>query len=162
MPLRDQNLRADDVDAGDHFGDGVLHLNARIDFDEVPLAGIDIDQKLDRAGVVVVGRASDSDGSIGELSANPGVKIDGRRHLDHLLMAALHGAVALVEVQDVPVLIAQDLHFDVLRAADEALEEDGVVAERRGRFLPRFRNRPRIRLRFRRRACRVRRRRRPP
>ena len=53
-------------------------------------------------------------------------------------MAALHGAIALVEVQDVAVPVAQDLHFDVAGAADEALQEDGVVAERRRRFAPRL------------------------
>ena len=49
--LGDLNLAAHQVDAGDHFGDGVLHLNARIDFDEEPLAGIGVHQELDGAGV---------------------------------------------------------------------------------------------------------------
>ena len=43
----------DDVDAGDHFGDGVLDLDARIDLDEVELARVGIDQELDGAGVLV-------------------------------------------------------------------------------------------------------------
>jgi len=34
-----------------------------------------------------------------------------------------------VEVNDVSVLVAKDLHFDVLGALDVAFEEDGVVAE---------------------------------
>lgn len=44
-------------------------------------------------------------------------------------MAALDAAIAFVEVEDVTVLVGDDLDFDVLGAADEALEEDGVVAE---------------------------------
>ena len=35
--LRDQDLRAHDVNARDGLGDGVLHLDARIDLDEVPV-----------------------------------------------------------------------------------------------------------------------------
>ena len=49
-------------------------------------------------------------------------------------MPALHRAVALVEVDEVAVLVAEDLHLDVLGAADVALEEDRVVAERRAGF----------------------------
>ena len=48
--LGDADLRLDDVDAGDHLGDGVLDLDARIDLDEVELAGVGIHQELDRAG----------------------------------------------------------------------------------------------------------------
>ena len=44
-------------------------------------------------------------------------------------MAALHRAVALEEVDEVAVRVAEDLHLDVLGAADVALEEHRVVAE---------------------------------
>ena len=35
LPLGDQNLAFDDVDAGHHLGHGVLDLDARIDLDEI-------------------------------------------------------------------------------------------------------------------------------
>ncbi len=35
---RDMQLFLDDIDAGDHFGDRVLHLHAGIHFDEIELA----------------------------------------------------------------------------------------------------------------------------
>ena len=38
MTLRNEYLRAHQIDAGDHLGDRVLDLNAWIYFDEVPLA----------------------------------------------------------------------------------------------------------------------------
>jgi len=44
-------------------------------------------------------------------------------------VAALHGAVALAEMDDVAVLVAEDLHLDVLRARNVFLEKDGRVAE---------------------------------
>ena len=68
-PLRDLNLAAHQVDAGDHFGDGVLHLDARVHLDEIPFAGIGIDQKFDRAGVVVAGRARQLHGGVGQIAA---------------------------------------------------------------------------------------------
>lgn len=47
-PFQNMDLRLDDIDAGHDFGDGMLHLNARIDLDEVEFAGIDIHQIFDR------------------------------------------------------------------------------------------------------------------
>ena len=64
--LGDLDLGAHQVDAGDHFGDRVLHLDARVHLDEEPLAGFDIDQELDGAGVVVAGGARQLDGGLGQ------------------------------------------------------------------------------------------------
>ncbi len=122
-------LAADQIDTGDHFGDGVLHLDARVDLDEVPGAGIGVHQELDGAGVVVAGGAGQGDGSIGQGGASGGIQGDGGRDLHHLLMAALDGAIALVEMEDVAVAVAEDLDFDVAGAADVAFEKNGVVAE---------------------------------
>jgi hypothetical protein len=54
---------------------------------------------------------------------------EGRGDLDDLLVAALDGAIALVEVDDVAVFVAEDLHLDVFGARDVFLEEDGGIAE---------------------------------
>ena len=45
----------------------------------------------------------------------------------HLLMAALHGAVALMQVHDVAVAVREDLHLDVARLLDEALDPAALV-----------------------------------
>ncbi len=37
---RDADLLDDEVDAGDHLGDGVLHLEPRVHLDEVELAAL--------------------------------------------------------------------------------------------------------------------------
>ena len=58
--------------------------------------------------------------------------------LDDLLMAALHGAVALVQVADAAVGVGEDLHLDVASPADIALQEDGAVSEGGLRFLLRL------------------------
>ena len=54
----------------------------------------------------------------------------GRRELDDLLVAALERAVALAEVDDVAVLVAQHLYFDVLGLNQVLLDEDILIAER--------------------------------
>ena len=46
-----------------------------------------------------------------------------------LLVAALDGAVALAEVDDVAVVVGQDLHLDVPGLDDELLDVDAAVAE---------------------------------
>ena len=57
------------------------------------------------------------------------VEVVGRGDLDDLLVPPLDRAVALVEVDQMAVRVAQQLHLDVLGAADELLEEDVGAAE---------------------------------
>ena len=121
---------------------------------------VDIHQELDGAGVVVAGGAGESDGGFAKLAADAVVEADGGRDLDHFLMAALHRAVALVEVEDVAVAVAQDLDLDWRGAADVALDEDRVVAEGGAGLAPGLLELARKILgAFRPRACRGRRRR---
>ena len=56
VAVRDEDLAAHQVDAGDHLGDGVLDLDARVHLDEEELAAIDVDQELDGAGVAILDR----------------------------------------------------------------------------------------------------------
>src|ERR1700728_3667353 len=127
--LCDLDLRAHDIDAGDHLGDGVLYLHARVYFDEEPFVRVGVHKELDCARVVVVHSAGERDGGRGEFATDFFGQADGRGDLDDFLVAALHGAVALIEVQDIALRVADDLNLDVLGAADVAFEKDGVVAE---------------------------------
>src|SRR5205085_7612951 len=52
-----------------------------------------------------------------------------RRLFDHLLVTALDRAVALAEMDEVAVAVAEHLDLDVARPDDRLLEIDGVVAE---------------------------------
>ena len=107
----------------------MLDLDARIDLDEVERAGVGIHQELDRAGAAVVRGVGDRDGVAAELLPLRVVEVGRRRALDHLLVAALHRAVALEQVDDVAVAVAEDLHLDVAGALDQLFEIDLVVAE---------------------------------
>ena len=128
-PFGEADLRLYDVDARYGLGDGVFDLDARIDFDEVEPAGIGVLQELDRAGIEVTDGPADSQAQFAEFGAPCVVEVQRRRALDHLLVASLHRAVALVEVHEVAVHVAEDLHFDMARAAHQLLEVHLVVAE---------------------------------
>ena len=134
VAVGDEDLAAHEIDAGHDFGDGVLDLDARVDLDEVELAAIDVEQELDRAGVPVADRAAQPRRGIADPAAQIVGEVDARRDLDDFLMAALDRAVALPEVHEVAVRVAEDLHLDVLGARDVALEEHVGPAERRLRL----------------------------
>ena len=129
--IGDADLRLDQIDVGHRLGDGVFHLDARIDLDEIELAGFGVLQELHRAGVAVFHRAADLQRVAAQFGALRVGQERRRRALDHLLVAPLHRAVALEQVYEVAVGVAQDLHFDVPRLAHELLEIDLVVAEAR-------------------------------
>ena len=137
--FRDADLRLHDVDARHLLGDGVLDLDARVDLDEVELAGIGIHQELDRAGVGVVDRTSQLQRSL----AQPRTLLIGQircgRALHHLLVAPLHRAVTLEQVHHIAMQVTQHLDLDVVRTAHQLLQVHLVIAEGRFRFAPRHR-----------------------
>jgi hypothetical protein len=60
-------------------------------------------------------------------------QVHARGDLDDLLVAALDRAVALPQVHEVAVRVAEDLHLDVLGAGDVALDEHLARGRRRRR-----------------------------
>src|SRR5690349_19386924 len=134
VPVRDEDLALDNVDAGDDLGHGVLNLDARIHLNEKELVAIDVEQEFDGAGIAIFGRLAKSDSRFADLLAQVDRKIDAGRDLDDLLMPALHRAIALPEMNEIAVLIAEDLHFDMLGAPDEALDENLPAPECGARF----------------------------
>src|SRR5215813_4057777 len=65
-------------------------------------------------------------------------KIGGWCKFNHLLMATLHRTVALIQMQEIAVLVSKDLYFDVARTREKFLEEYRSIPERRFRFALRF------------------------
>jgi hypothetical protein len=65
-----------------------------------------------------------------------GVADEGRRRLlNHLLVAALNRALALVQIHHVAKAVAQHLDLDMARLLDKLLDEDAVVAKAVARFV---------------------------
>ena len=130
LARRDPDLFLDDVDAGDELGDRVLDLEAGVGLEEVEVAGR-VHQELERAGVGVLHGA----GGIDHGGAEPPALLFGQRHrrrfFDQLLVAPLDRALALAQMDDVAVVVAEDLDLDVARRLDVFLEVDVADAERR-------------------------------
>ena len=129
VALGDENLGADQVETGDDFGDRMFNLDAWVHLDEEPFVAVEIVEEFDGAGIIVADFAGHAGSGVAEFTDDFFGKTERRSDLDDFLMAALDGAVALVEVNDVAVLVAEDLDLDVFRARDVFFEEDGGIAE---------------------------------
>ncbi len=129
----DANLLANQVEAGDHFGHGVLDLDARVHFQKVELvAG---DEALDRSGGIVADRLRGAHAGFAHRRAHP-LGNRGGRLLPEFLMAPLQRAVALADVHDAAVLVGQHLQLDVLGILEIPLGIDRAVFEIRLRLAP--------------------------
>ena len=138
----DAQLPLDQIEAGDHLGHRVLDLQAGVHFHEIKSIG--------RRATVCDAKARHDElhGASADVADGLGRRHCGsahgrpprRRHarrgrlLEHLLMAALHRAVALEQVYDVAKRVGEDLHFDVTRALQVLFDQHLVVAESTPRF----------------------------
>ena len=124
----DEQLGADDVHAGDHLGDGMLHLNTGVHLDEVVVA-VPVHQKFHGAGTDVAHVLGD----LHRVAAESFHRLVGHRpcrgELHHLLIPALERAVALAQMVDVAVFVRQNLHLNVLGLHEEFFHEDVAAAE---------------------------------
>ena len=124
-----RQLRLHHINAGDFLRHRVFHLNARVHLDEVKRPRIHIHQELGRACVLIVSRPRQPQRRLAHLHALGFVEIGGRGPLHHFLVAPLHRAVALEQVDDIAVAVAQELHFHVPRPLHQLFEIDLVIAE---------------------------------
>jgi hypothetical protein len=127
----DAQLPVDEVDAGDHLGDRMLHLEPRVHLHEVVLTGtVRWHDELHGARAHVAARPRGGQRALCHRLARRLVE-EGRRAFFHdLLVAALKTALAFAEVDDVAVRVGEHLDLDVAGAAHPALHEERVVAER--------------------------------
>ena len=127
----DSHLPLHEVDASDHFGDGMLHLQSGVHLHEEELVGRVVgDEELDGSCTDVAHAARDLARCFAD--ALPGCLIEQRRRrfFDDLLVATLQRTFAFTQVNDRAVAISQNLHLDVAGLLDEALEKERVIAER--------------------------------
>ncbi len=124
-------LPLDEVEAGHRLRDGMLDLEPRVHLEEVevPQGPGRVGDELDRSRPLVargerrVGRRL-RHGRAGLL------RQAGRRALlDHLLVAPLQRAVALEQVDAVPMAVGEHLHLDVARRGHVLLDQHPSVAE---------------------------------
>src|SRR5690606_1764481 len=128
----DANLFLDDVDAGDHFRNRMLHLDTGVHLDEEELAVFI--EELEGAGAAVTQIDTGLYATGLDLGAGLLVDTGGRCFLDDLLVPALQGAVTVAQVDGVALAVGQYLHFHVPRVGQELFQVDHGVAEGRARF----------------------------
>jgi hypothetical protein len=127
---RDVELEPHEVGAGDHLGDRVLDLQARVDLHEREALPLGLVEELDGAGAAVVRVARQTHGRLGELALLLARQGRAGGLLDHLLVAALVAAVAHAQRPHPALTVGHQLDLDVARVLDHALDQDARVAER--------------------------------
>ena len=133
---RNLDLLVDDVDAGDHLGDRMLDLDARVHLDEVEPPALVQELDRSRADIAELRHGAGDDGA--DLLALTRIERGGRSFLPDLLVTPLQRAVALAEMNGPALSVAEHLDLDVARPAEILLQIDSVVAEGRLGFEPRI------------------------
>ena len=118
----DGQLLAHQVESANLLADGMLHLQARIDFQEVHFALLG-HHEFAGAKAFVIDRFEQSAGVGFQLVGHIGRKERCGSLFNKLLIAALHGAVARGIHSEVTVRIAAALRFDVTPFVDESFNE---------------------------------------
>ena len=112
---------------------GMLDLQPGVHLHEVEAAVLGGDE-LHRAGADVADRLRGIAGRLAHLGAALRRHAGRWRFLQHLLVPALHRAVALEQVDAVAVRVAEHLDLDVARLQHVLLDQHVVVAEARLRL----------------------------
>ena len=94
-----------------------------------PVGGFAVDQEFERAEIVVMRGGRQLPGGVDDARTQAIAQRGARRHLDELLVAPLDRAFTLPQMADRAMTVADDLHFDMARLADQALDIDAVVSE---------------------------------
>src|SRR6185312_15321622 len=130
-PVGDRDLLGDQVDARHRFRHRMLHLDPGVHFQEVEGAGLPIDQELDGAGATVRQTRRESRRGLMQRAAQARLQSRGRCLLDQLLIATLHRAVPLTQMDHLALAVAEHLHLDVPAAGNVAFQIDARVTESR-------------------------------
>ena len=92
---RELDLPADQIDAGDHLGDRMLHLNAGVHLQEEKLAAVRLVDELHRTGAAVALVVNQRKRRLTHGKADVLRQTGSRRLLDDFLVTTLHRAIAL-------------------------------------------------------------------
>ncbi len=125
----DAQLPFDEIEAGDRLGDRVLDLEPRVDLEEPWLVMVLFENELDGAEIVIADRLAEGDGAGQQFLAHGWREIRCGRFLDQLLVMALDRAVPLPEVDEIAVMIAGDLDFDMARPQHQLFDQQRRIAE---------------------------------
>src|SRR6266404_9271490 len=122
------DLTLHQIHVSDHFSHRMLHLDARVHLDEVkpPLL---VHEKFDGARIVIADLAERLADDLSDFLSKLGRYPHRRRLFEQLLVASLNRALAFSQTDDVAVLVAQHLKFDVARVLNIFFQIEIAVAE---------------------------------
>ena len=122
------NLGLHNIKAGNFFGNGMFNLNTRVNFNKVEVA-VRGNEEFNRTGAEVINVFHQLNGCVADCLAQFGFKRKGRGNFHQFLVAALYGAVALEQMHNVALRIAQNLNFDMFRAFKVFFKVNFIAAE---------------------------------
>ena len=129
----DAQLPFDQIDPGDFLGHRMLDLQAGVHLHEEDAVGAQafagIRDEFDRARALVIDCLGGAHGSGADFLARRLVHARRRGFLDHLLVAALEAAIALEQVDDIAVAVAEHLHLDMAGRGDPLFQQHFIVGE---------------------------------
>ncbi len=108
----------------------MLHLEARIHLEEIELTVFG-EKELNGSCIGVSNRPGCLDCRLSHALADLPSHDRGGRFLHDFLMPALQRALAFTQRHHLPVLVGENLNFNVSRPLDQFLDIDRIVAEAR-------------------------------
>ena len=126
-------LQLDKIQSGDGLGDGVLDLQAGVHLHEPEAVFAQrsgaVDHELDRSRPGIADGPRRIGGGLAHGRTHACRHIGGRGLLDDLLVSPLQGAVALEQMDDVAVPVAEHLNLDVARLGNVLFNEAHRITE---------------------------------
>ena len=104
VALRNADLALDDIDPRNGFRNGMFHLDTGVYFNKIELV-VSGNQKFHSAGADVIHIFHQLHRRVADSLPQFRLHEGSRRHLHHLLVTALHGAVALEQVHDLALFV---------------------------------------------------------
>ena len=114
VAFRNADLALDDIDTRNGFRYGMFYLDTGVYFNKIEFV-VGSGQEFYRACADVIHVAHELYSRVADPFPQLRLHKGSRSHLHYLLVAALYGAVAFIQVNDLALLIPQDLHFDMFR-----------------------------------------------
>src|SRR3954466_1823746 len=134
LARRHRDLGFHNIYPGDHLGDRMFYLYASIHLYEKKFSFFI--EKLERAGAAVTDLAAGIGTALSYSESLLRWNEWSRGFLNDLLMASLHRAIAVTEVNGIAMLIGKHLDLDVSGSFQEFFHVHGCIPDRGFGFLP--------------------------
>ena len=126
------NLLFYNIHTGNKLGDWMLNLHPSVHLHKVEFTLGFIKQKLNCTSIFIADRLSSPNSCFTNLLTQGFPNRHRWTFFQHLLIITLQRAIPLAQVDHMPLLICQNLHFNMARWIDDSLHIHGTITK--GRF----------------------------